>query len=142
MANAALAQSISRSAVAAALRLARTACANDDRWLAALNRAALNLEACAWAWDGEILVIHSATADKRYTVDTSGCGCQASAHGHPCWHRAAYRLLVRAAEIGDLAEEIATAERVPMTAALRIAAGEISQLQTYARQWDAQRLAA
>jgi len=93
---------ISRSTVAAALRQARTACANNSRWLAAVNRAALNLEACRWAFGGEVLVIESATTPGlRYTVSATSCSCKAAAKGTPCWHRAARRLLVLAATLGD-----------------------------------------
>lgn len=62
MANASIAQSINRSTVAAALHAARAECHRYKAWLNAVNRAALNLEACPWAFDGEILVIASATS--------------------------------------------------------------------------------
>ena len=61
MANASVAASVTRENVGAALRQARIDCAQHLRWLNALNRAALNLEACPWAFDGETLIIHSAT---------------------------------------------------------------------------------
>ena len=65
----------------------------------AINRAALNLEACAWAFDGEVLRIVSASGNARYTVTVKGCECKAAAAGRPCWHRAAWRLLRKAAEV-------------------------------------------
>ena len=102
MANATVAQSISRRNVAQALQEARRQCGQHLRWLNALNRAALNLEACPWQFDGETLVITSATdTGARYTVDVHGCQCRAAAKGNPCWHRAAHRLLVKAAEMAQ-----------------------------------------
>ncbi len=99
MANASVAQSISRQTVAAALAAARTEAAEHRAWINAINRAALNLEACPWAFDGDTLRIASATSGKRYTVGVDGCECKAAEAGRPCWHRAAWRLLRKAAEM-------------------------------------------
>ncbi len=100
MANATVAQSISRQTVAAALAAARTEAAEHRLWITAINRAALNLEACPWAFDGETLRIASATTrGTRYTVTPDGCECKAAQDGRPCWHRAAWRLLRKAAEM-------------------------------------------
>ena len=100
MANASVAQSISRRTVAAAIRQARIEAAEHKAWINAINRAALNLEACPWAFDGETLRIASATTrGTRYTVSPEGCECKAAQDGRPCWHRAAWRLLRKAAEL-------------------------------------------
>lgn len=99
MANASIAQQVNRTTVAHALQAARTEAAEHQAWINAINRAALNLEACAWQFDGEILIIQSATNAGRYVVDVSGCQCKAHAAGRPCWHRAARRLLIKAAEM-------------------------------------------
>ena len=100
MANATVAQSINRQTVAAALAAARTEAAEHRAWIAAINRAALNLEACPWAFDGDSLRIASATTKgTRYTVSPEGCECKAAQDGRPCWHRAAWRLLRKAAEL-------------------------------------------
>ncbi len=100
MANATVAQSINRQTVAAALAAARTEAAEHRLWITAINRAALNLEACPWAFDGETLRIASATTrGTRYTVSPEGCECKAAQDGRPCWHRAAWRLLRKAAEM-------------------------------------------
>src|SRR5688572_7258245 len=99
MANASIAQSITRRTVAAALAAARTEAAQHTAWINAINRAALNLEACTWAFDGEILRIASASGCGRYTVTVAGCECKAAQKGQPCWHRAAWRLLRKAAEV-------------------------------------------
>ncbi len=100
MANASVAQAINRQTVAAALRLARIEAAEHQAWITAINKAALNLEAAPWVFDGEILRIASATTPSvRYTVDKHGCGCKAGQAGRPCWHRAAWRLLCKAAEM-------------------------------------------
>ena len=100
MANASVAQSINRQTVAAALAAARTEAAEHRLWITAINRAALNLEACPWAFDGETLRIASATTrGTRYTVNPDGCECKAAQDGRPCWHGAAWRLLRKAAEL-------------------------------------------
>jgi hypothetical protein len=99
MANANVTTLITRQSVAAALAAARVEAAQHAAWMNAINRAALNLEACIWQFDGDILVIHSATSAARYTVDAHGCQCKAHDAGRPCWHRAARRLLVKAAEM-------------------------------------------
>ncbi len=99
MANSTVAQSISRQTVAAALREARIQAAEHKAWINAINRAALNLEACPWVFDGEILRIASASSGTRYTVTPEGCECKAFEAGRPCWHRAAWRLLCKAAEV-------------------------------------------
>ncbi len=92
MANATIAQAVNRQTVALALRDARAKCAASHRWLNAVNRAALNLESVRWQFDGEILIIRSATSAARYTVTPEGCQCKAGGSGKPCWHRAAHRL--------------------------------------------------
>ena len=99
MVNPSIAQLVNRTSTALALAQARSECMSDRRWLNAVNRAALNLEACPWQFDGETLVIQSATSDNRYTVTKDGCECKAFLDGWPCWHRAGRRLLIKAAEI-------------------------------------------
>ena len=91
---------VDRAAVGQALRDARIACAHSMRWLNAVNRAALDLEACRWAFDGDELRMESASGSGEwYTVDAHGCTCKAGQAGKPCKHRAAHRLLVKAAEL-------------------------------------------
>lgn len=99
MANPSIAQAVNRIVVAQALAQARAECADHTVWLNAINRAALNLEACPWQFDGEALVIKSATSNNRYTVTKAGCECKAFLDCRPCWHRAAWRLLIKAAEL-------------------------------------------
>ena len=99
MANSTVAQSINRQTVAAALKQARIEAAEHTAWINAINRAALNLEACTWVFDGEALRIASAAGCGRYTVTSQGCECKAAQAGKPCWHRAAWRLLRKAAEL-------------------------------------------
>ncbi len=91
---------ITRQHVGQALRQMRLDCQYNGAELNAVNRAALNLEACTWQYDGEALVIESATTMfKRYHVQHNGCDCKAGTAGRPCWHLAAFRLMQRAAEI-------------------------------------------
>ncbi len=99
MANATVAQAVNRQTVARALQVAREQAAEHRAWINAINRAALNLEACPWAFDGDVLRIASASSGARYTVGVEGCECKAGVAGRPCWHRAAWRLLRKAAEM-------------------------------------------
>jgi len=100
MANATVAAAVNRQTVALALRDARAKCAASHRWLNAVNRAALNLEAVRWQFDGDTLRVESATnSGDFYTVTVEVCPCQAGKAGKPCWHRAGCRLLCKAAEM-------------------------------------------
>ncbi len=99
MANANVTAAVNRQTVAAALQAARTEAAEHRAWINAINRASLNLEACPWAFDGDVLRIASASTNTRYTVTPEGCECKAGQAGRPCWHRAAWRLLRKAAEM-------------------------------------------
>ncbi len=99
MANASITQQVNRQTVAAALREARIQAAEYRAWINAINRAALNLEAVTWAFDGDVLRIASASTNARYTVTPEGCECKAGNAGRPCWHKAAWRLLYKAVEM-------------------------------------------
>ncbi len=100
MSNAMVSQSVNRQNVGQALRQMRQECQYNGSELNAINRAALNLEACTWQFDGELLTIESATTMfKKYTVAHNGCDCKAGQRGTPCWHMAAYTLLTRAAQL-------------------------------------------
>ena len=100
MANATVTQAVTRQTIARALQAARAEAAEHQAWLNAINKAALYLAGDQWAFDGDILVIHSATTKgARYTVTADGCPCKAGQAGRPCWHRAARRLLIKAAEL-------------------------------------------
>ncbi len=100
MANATVAQAVNRQTVALALQEARKQAGEHQAWLNAINKAALYLAAEQWAFDGETLVIMSATTDDaRYLVTVKHCECRAFKRGIPCWHRAAARLLCKTAEV-------------------------------------------
>jgi hypothetical protein len=100
MANASIAQAVNRQTVALALQEARKQAGEHQAWLNAINKAALYLAAEQWAFDGETLVIMSATTDDaRYLVTVKHCECKAFKRGIPCWHRAAARLLCKTAEM-------------------------------------------
>lgn len=104
MSNASVTQSISRPAVARAVAAARAACAATPRWLNAVNRAALELEAVRWYFDGDVLKMESSTTPGTwYTVNGHSCTCAAAHAGKPCKHRAARRLLRKAAELAQAA---------------------------------------
>ena len=73
----------------------------DDRWTRAIYRAAANLAAGQFSYDGRMVILHSATSSKVYRIDTREpmqCSCKAHERGLLCWHISAARLLVRAAE--------------------------------------------
>ena len=99
MANASIAQSVNRKTVALALQQARTEAAEHQAWLNAINKAALYLAGEQWQFDGDVLIIPSATSSEHYTVTSQGCPCKAGKAGRPCWHRAAWRLLRKSAEM-------------------------------------------
>ncbi len=102
MANASVTQSITKESIGKAIAQARIECADSRRWLNAVNRAAVELLVSHWQFDGEILSIESATTPgTRYHVDTHGCDCPAGKADKPCKHRAAWRLLCKAAEIAQ-----------------------------------------
>lgn len=103
MANASVAQAVNRESVVLALQEARKQAAEHQAWLNAINKAALYLAAEQWAFDGETLVIMSATTDDcRYLVTSKTCQCKAFKRGIPCWHRAAARLLCKTAEVASI----------------------------------------
>ncbi len=78
MASTSIASLVNREAMGKALAQARRDCSESKSWLNAINRAALNLEACMWQFDGETLMVKSATEDIHYTVTKDGCECK-------CW---------------------------------------------------------
>ncbi len=102
MANSSVASLVNREAMGRTLAIARRECAEEKRWLNAVNRAALNLEACMWQFDGDIFIVKSATEQIHYTVTKDGCECKAFQKGLACWHRAARRLLIKAAELASI----------------------------------------
>ena len=81
MPNATVAQSINRQTVAAALREARIQAQEHQQWINAINKAAVELEASSWAFDGEVLRVASRTGNGRYTVTAEGCECKAAQAG-------------------------------------------------------------
>ncbi len=117
MANATVAQAATRRNVALALREARVQAAEHQAWLNAINKAALYLVGDQWQFDGEVLIITSATtAGARYVVTAHACECKAFAAGRPCWHRAAARLLEKSAEVAALPKAQTVAEFDAITA--------------------------
>lgn len=101
MANASITQAVTRVNVERAIALAKEQAADHRRWINAITKAAANLPKVRWQFDGDVLLIHSATRRNLlpYTVDQQGCNCDAGNQGIPCWHRAAWRLLCKAAEM-------------------------------------------
>jgi hypothetical protein len=78
MANASVLQAVNRATVAQALQQARQQSAEHQAWLNAINRASLFLVAEQWQFDGETLIIASATTNgARYVVTPQTCQCKA-----------------------------------------------------------------
>ncbi len=72
--------------------------AQHPRWLAAIERAAVELDSNPYieALDDHTLLIGSPSGN-TYTAN-GACQCEASRRGIPCWHRAAARLYTRYTE--------------------------------------------
>jgi hypothetical protein len=103
---------ITRAAVAQQLAAARALVENNRAWFNALNKAAVELEASAWSWNGQQLTIASRTTKgTRYTVTSAACPCKAGQAGRPCWHRAAARLIERVSEASSKAQSRAAAQQ-------------------------------
>jgi hypothetical protein len=86
---------ITREHVGRALYSWRKNVEHNPRDLNAVNRAALNLEACPWYMTpiGELVITSATTSRTRYHVTLDGCDCRAAMSGRACWHVAAYKLL-------------------------------------------------
>lgn len=94
---------ITRENVAAVVARAKQAAAEHTRWVNAITRAADELEKNQWLFTGSTLKIHSRTRRRTYTVSGAQCSCEASTAGQPCYHVAAWRILTRAAQPGQVA---------------------------------------
>ena len=79
--------------LAAVVDKARTDAAEHPRWLAAIDRAVVELLQNPWIERGELhgLVIGSPSGN-CYAAN-GVCQCQAYTFNRPCWHRAAARLV-------------------------------------------------
>ncbi|MDX6693219.1 MAG: hypothetical protein QOF02_822 [Blastocatellia bacterium] len=66
----------------------------NRRWETAIAKAAAQLESNPYMhFDGQSLLILSPSGE-IYSANGS-CQCKAFSQGHPCWHRAAARLVKR-----------------------------------------------
>lgn len=88
---------ITRENVAAVVARAKATAAEHTRWVTAITRAADELNKNQWLFTGSTLKIHSRTRRRTYTVSGNDCTCEAAQNGQPCYHVAAWRILVRAA---------------------------------------------
>lgn len=87
----------SRQDAAKALRQLRQTLPDFSPEKNAVNKAAMNLEACIWQFDGITLVIESASVGRRtYHATADTCNCPAGNAARGCWHRAAIAVLLRA----------------------------------------------
>jgi hypothetical protein len=82
--------------------------AAHPRWITAIGRALVELDANPWIARGELhgLIIGSPSGNAYAANGT--CTCLAYTHGQPCWHRAAARLV----RLHDEAQERAQAAPV------------------------------
>ncbi len=95
--------------LAAVVDKARTDAAEHPRWLAAIDRAVLELLQNPWIERGELHgVIIASPSGNLYSANGT-CQCQAYHYGNPCWHRAAARLV-------RLHDEYAPAPALPVRA--------------------------
>ena len=79
--------------LAAVVDKARTDAAEHPRWLAAIDRAVVELLQNPWIERGELHgVIIASPSGNLYSANGT-CQCRAHAYGNPCWHRAAARLV-------------------------------------------------
>lgn len=79
--------------LAAVVDVARTDAAAHPRWLAAIDRAVRELVSNPWITRGELHGLVLASPSGNVYSANGVCQCQAYQHGHPCWHRAAARLV-------------------------------------------------
>ncbi len=99
MAHSIVVYSVNRQNFNDVLRFIHHECRYTPAEINAIDHAALNLEACGWEYDGEMLIIESAGVQfKRYHVAYDGCDCNIGVTGNDCWHISAFRLIQRAAE--------------------------------------------
>ena len=92
---------ITRQTIALALHTARQLAAADKRWMVALAKAEEELGASIWIWYADVATLKIAsrtTANRYHVVTATGCTCPAHARSVACWHRAARRVLERAAQ--------------------------------------------
>jgi len=67
---------------------------NSRRWQMAIAKAKQEIESNPFMhFDGHALIILSAS-NEIYSANGT-CQCKAYAHGQPCWHRAAARIVER-----------------------------------------------
>ena len=106
--------------LAAVVDKARTDAAQHPRWLAAIDRAVVELVQNPWIERGELHgVIIASPSGNLYSANGT-CQCRAHAYGNPCWHRAAARLV----RLHD--------EYAPASAIVELPAGRVSDAE-YAR---------
>ncbi len=85
----------------AAASAAQRKVGTDKAWQGAIARALVNLARGQFSYDGQQVILHSASSKRVYHIDTREpmkCSCKAHERGLICWHISAARLIVRAAE--------------------------------------------
>ncbi len=85
----------------AAASAAQRKVGNDKAWQGAIARALVNLASGQFSYDGQQVILHSASSNTVYHISTAEpmkCTCKGRAKGYRCWHIVAARLIVRAAE--------------------------------------------
>ena len=85
----------------AAASAAQRKVGNDKARQGAIARALVNLSQGQFSYDGQQVLLHSASSDTVYRItaeEPMKCSCKGRARGYRCWHVVAARLIVRAAE--------------------------------------------
>lgn len=98
--NGIVAHSWTKDDAAAAVKFLRSRYGKDQHWQNALDKAWDALQRRKWQWDGETLLIASATNTRhRYYVTAAGCQCKAAAFDSICSHMAARHICATAAQL-------------------------------------------
>lgn len=91
---------------------------SDPHWRKAIERALTNLGRGHFSFDGQQVILKSATSDQVYRINVKEpmqCSCKGRARGYKCWHIVAARLLVRAAERYTLRTALVSVTRPRMS---------------------------
>ena len=79
--------------LAAVVDKARSDAAEHPRWLAAIDRAVVELLQNPWIERGELHGVVIGSPSGNCYAANGVCQCLAYKHNRPCWHRAAARLV-------------------------------------------------
>lgn len=137
----------------AAVDAARVAAKSNQRWSNAINSAwgfLLEQDSVLYRSADHALLVTSASEPGKTYRANGRCQCNAYATNQACWHRAAARLVRRAIELRDQAEQNALAAELVQEAhevgctwygvreGLEGARARMPEVMSFAEDWDAQ----